>query len=138
VLRACRRILRPGGRLAFLTIEPTPGLTSAERRRAHRLGPQGVAVPTSYPSLLRTAGFVDIVATDLTEDYRRTLQRWIDASDRHEAELRHIVGDDAYAERERTRNKTVEAIAGGFLSRFGYTAVRRGHERLDRRYLERR
>ena len=124
MLRACRRILRPGGRLAFLTIEPTPGLTSAERRRAHRLGPPGVSVPTSYPSLLRSAGFVDVVATDLTDDYRGTLQRWIDASDRHEAELRRVVGDHAYADRERTRNRTVEAIAGGYLSRFGYTATR--------------
>lgn len=83
-----------------------------------------MSVPTSYPSLLRSAGFVDVVATDLTDDYRGTLQRWIDASDRHEAELRRVVGDDAYADRERTRNRTVEAIAGGYLSRFGYTATR--------------
>ena len=39
VLRACRQLLRPGGRLAFTTIHASPDLDPIRRRRAHRAGP---------------------------------------------------------------------------------------------------
>ena len=47
------------------------------------MGPSAVALPTSYPSLLRTAGFVNIETTDLTAEFGPTLQRWIDATERN-------------------------------------------------------
>ena len=108
----------------MLTIQPTPGLRAAARRTAHRVGPPAVAVPTSYHSLLRTAGFVNVVATDKTEEYRATLRRWMTATDRHSDAIREAVGHDAYDEREVTRQKTLEAIDAGLLSRFRYTAMR--------------
>ena len=40
------------------------------------------------------------------------------------AGLARVVGGDAYADRARTRNRTVGAVAGGYLSRFRYTAIR--------------
>ena len=48
MLRACRRILRPGGRTAFFTIHPATGLTATQRRRASRDGP--IAVATARPN----------------------------------------------------------------------------------------
>ena len=124
MLRACRRALRPGGRLAFLTIQPTPGLDDAKRRRAHEVGPPGVAVATSYPSLLRSAGFGEIVATDLTAQYRSTQRAWIDASERYAAAMREAMGSDAFDDRVAGRHRTLRAIDDGILSRFRYTAVR--------------
>ncbi len=124
MLGACRRILRPGGRLAFLTIEPAPGLTDRDRRTAHRRGPPAVAVPTSYRSLLHTSGFSEVVTTDVTSDYRLTQQRWIDATARHEAGVRRLIGDEEYDERQRTRAETVQAIDDGLLLRTRYSAVR--------------
>lgn len=124
MLRACRRILRPGGRLAFLTIEPGLRLSGRDLREAHRRGPPAVAVPTSYRSLLRTAGFSEVVAVSVTDDYRRTQQRWIAATDRHEPEIRLLIGDEEYDERQRTRAETVKAIDGGLLRRTRYSAVR--------------
>lgn len=117
-------MLRPGGRLAFLTIQPTPGLDPAARRRANRSGPSGVAVPTSYESLLHTAGFVDVVATDLTAEYRDTQQRWIDAMARRETALRDLSGDLLYEERQEERATTLAALDAGILARFRYTASR--------------
>ena len=84
-----------------------------------------MAVRTSYESLLRTAGFEDITATDLTPEYRATQQRWIDATDRREPELRGVMGDDLYAERSTNRRLTLEAIDAGLLSRVQYAATRR-------------
>ena len=123
VLRACRRTLRPGGRLAFLTILPAPGLASNARRRANRLGPVAVAVRTSYPNLLRSAGFSDVRDDDLTEDYRSTLLRWIAATNRREADIRAATGDDLYDERAENRQRTLEAIDAGLLQRRLYTAA---------------
>lgn len=111
--------------MAFLTIQPTPGLDARQRRRANRVGPVAVAVPTSYESLLHTAGFVDVLATDLTGEYRSTQHRWIDATLRYGDAIREVVGDEAYDDRARTRHATLEAIDAGLLSRFLYTATRR-------------
>lgn len=118
-------MLRPGGRTAFHTIEPTPGLTSSRRRRAHALGPVAVAVRTSYESMLGTAGFVDVAAIDLTREYRATLRRWIHATERRGVELRAVMGDELFDERRVNRRQTLAAIDDGLLSRFEYTARRR-------------
>ncbi len=124
VLRACRRVLRPGGRIVFQTIQPTPGLPPRLRRRANRVGPPAGAVPTSYESLLRTAGFGDIVAVDQTAEYRATQRHWIDAAIRYEPGLRAAIGDEAYDERRSNRQATLEAIDAGLLARFRYSARR--------------
>lgn len=124
MLRACRQALRPGGRLGFLTIQPTPGLEPSQRRKAHRVGPAAVALRADYESLLRTARFSDIVATDITAAYEATQRGWIDATARHAAGLRRAVGDDLFDERARNRQQTLAAIREGLLSRFMYTAIR--------------
>jgi hypothetical protein len=81
-------------------------------------------VPTSYHSLLRTAGFVNVIATDQTEEYQATQQRWITATNRYAEAIREAVGHDAYDDRAATRQNTLEAIDAGLLSRFRYTAMR--------------
>lgn len=124
MLRACRRILRPGGRTAFLVIEPTPGLDARQRRRASRIGPFAVAVRTSYTSMLSTAGFVDIGRRDLTTAYRRTQQDWIDAYLRRRSALTEVLGREGFDERHRERQATVRGIDEGLLSRCLYTAAR--------------
>ena len=83
-----------------------------------------MAVPTSYQSLLRTAGFSDVATTDLTAGYASTQRRWIDATERHATAVREMVGADEYEERAVSRQKTLRAIRDGLLSRFMYTAVR--------------
>lgn len=124
MLRECRRVLRSGGRLAFHTIQPGAGLTKAQRRRAHAAGPIAVAVPTSYSSLLRTAGFTEIEAVDITADYRATLHRWISATERREPEVRLAMGDEAFDERMSYRRDAANAIDEGLLKRFQYTGTR--------------
>ena len=111
--------------MAFLTIEPDDDLSPAQRRRAGRAGPPSVLLPTSYPSLLRTAGFVDIEVVDLTAEYRVTQQAKIDQADRHRSELIALIGVEEYEEGRRERRKTLEAIDAGLLSRRLYVARRR-------------
>ena len=125
MLRACAQALKPGGRIAFLTIQPTPGLDDRRRRVANQLGPQEVTLRTSYQSLLRTAGFSDISAKNVTEEYRSTLRRWIDATETRKILIRKLVGDDVYEQRAANREQDLQAVDDGLLSRFQYTATRR-------------
>jgi hypothetical protein len=124
VLRACRRVLRPGGRLAFHTIEPPPGLSAPKRRRAISIGPPAVTVRTTYPGLLRSAGFNEIYAGDLTAEYLATQRRWLAATLRHEDGLRCALGDDVVRDGIERRRRTVDAIEEGLLLRTLYTATR--------------
>ncbi len=124
MLRASYRILKPGGRTAFFTIEPVAGLDEPARRKAARIGPVSVSVPTSYPSLLNTARFREIVEHDVTEQFRQTQLDWLDAYTRREPELRKALGSDVFDERRKGRAKTVEAIDAGLLRRTFYSAVK--------------
>ncbi|MFV2039847.1 MAG: hypothetical protein ACC660_06350 [Acidimicrobiales bacterium] len=110
--------------MAFATIQPSPGLPPPLRRRAHEIGPPGVAVRTSYPSLLRTAGFVDIGSRDCTAEYRTALSGWIGAIDRRAEAVRDAIGDAVYDERAQSRARTLVAVDGGLLGRFMYWAAR--------------
>jgi hypothetical protein len=132
VLRASRRVLRPGGRLAFHTIQVPPGLSAAKRRRASFVGPPGVAVRTTYPSLLRSAGFIEIDEVDVTAEYLATQRRWLAATLRHEEGLRSVLGDDGVHEGIERRRRTVDAIEGGLLSRTLYSATRSHRLRYGR------
>lgn len=124
MLRASRRVLRPGGRLAFHAIELASDLSVAQRRRAISIGPPAVAVRTSYPSLLRSAGFVATDAIDLTAEYLATQRRWLAATLQHEAGLRSALGDEAVEEGIERRRRTVDAIGAGLLLRTLYATTR--------------
>lgn len=82
------------------------------------------AVRTSYPSLLRSAGFAAAEDIDVTDAYRAIQRRWIDATERREAALRAVMGDEPFVERMTSRRRTLAAIDDGILQRRMYTAVR--------------
>jgi hypothetical protein len=124
VLRASRRSLRRGGRLAFHTIELPAVLSPADRRRAISIGPPAVAVRTTYAGLLRSAGFGEIDRVDLTDAYLATQHRWLAATLRHEEGLRRALGDDTVEEGIERRRSTIDAIDAGLLLRTLYSATR--------------
>ena len=124
MLRASRRALRPGGRLAFHTIELATGLSPTERRRALAAGPPAVALRTSYPSLLGSAGFSGVDATDLTDEYAATQRRLLDAMRHHDSALRDALGDDTVDDGLLRRRDTLDAISAGLLCRTQYVATR--------------
>ena len=122
MLRAQRRLLRPGGRLAALVIEIAPGLDAPARRRARAAGPVSVATSSTYASLLRSAGFVDIESIDQTDEYRTTAADWLRERQRHEQAYRRAIGDALYEERTSEGAVTVGAIDDGLLRRTLYLA----------------
>lgn len=124
VLRACRHLLRPGGRLAFTTIYVPPALGTRERRLAMRAGPPHVASRRPYPELITQGGFSGVVETDVTADYQRTQRAWYEAAEQHADELRRVTSDAEFATAQTDRRLTLDAIAAGLLRRSVFTATR--------------
>ena len=115
MLRASKRLLRPGGRLAFFTIQVTPGLSKTDHRRAAIAGPPSVAGKDTA-QLLAQAGFVDVLDHDVTPAYLTTAQRWRAARIEHRDELRPV-DPAAYDERIEHGTEAIEAIERGWLRR---------------------
>ena len=124
MLRALKRLLRPGGRVALTTIYVASGLSPAARRRAHRSGPRAVASRATQPKLLASAGFVDVDEVDLTAEFAATGQAWIDQWDQHADELIHLEGEAAFDERQRGRRTQLRAIEDGLLRRGLFSATK--------------
>ena len=117
MLRACRRLLRPGGRTAFTTILEAPGLAPAARRRASAAGPRAVAMRSDHQRLLRAAGFQDITELDVTAAFRATAAAWLAESDAHADQLARLEPPGAFAQRQADRRAMLAAIDGGLLRR---------------------
>jgi cyclopropane fatty-acyl-phospholipid synthase-like methyltransferase len=123
-LRATRQMLRPGGRTAFTAIFPAPGLTAAEARRAIEAGPPNCGLRTSYPSLLRSAGFVEIDEHDLTADYFATASRKLEVAEQFAEDMSEMLGRREYDEMQAQRRLAIAAIHGGLLRRSLFLARR--------------
>jgi cyclopropane fatty-acyl-phospholipid synthase-like methyltransferase len=122
VLRACRQLLRPGGRLAFTTIHISDGLEPLQHRNAVRAGPPHVAARRPHPEIVAQAGFVDIVDMDVTADYARTQQAWRDAIEARGDHIRRVVSDKEFELAQAERRITSSAIRDGLLRRCIITA----------------
>ncbi|MFQ5937695.1 MAG: class I SAM-dependent methyltransferase, partial [Acidiferrobacterales bacterium] len=57
VLRACRQVVRAGGRMVFTVIYVAPSLAPADHKRVADAGPPFVESEVEYPALLRQTGW---------------------------------------------------------------------------------
>ncbi len=110
--------------MAFTVIEPASGLTPTQRRNVADVGPPGVLVRTSYPSLLDSAGFVDVIAEDVTAAYRSTIAAWLDETGRRADAVVAVMGASEFDERQRRRTDALAAVDAGVLRRWLYVAHR--------------
>lgn len=115
MLRAGRRLLRPGGRLAFFTISIAGGLSRADHRRAAAAGPPSPDGP-HVNELLDRAGFADIRAVDVTDDYLSTTRAWLSARLRHRDTVRPL-DPQMYDARLDQGRASIAAIEDGLLRR---------------------
>ena len=125
MLRACRRLLRPGGRVAYFTITVADDLTPAKRRRAVHAGPRAVSSKAPQADLLRRAGFADVDETDVTDDYLRTIESWTLENERRRDDLR-AADPEAFDERMADTWEALHAARDGLLRRSLLVACRAG------------
>jgi cyclopropane fatty-acyl-phospholipid synthase-like methyltransferase len=124
MLRACRDLLRPLGRMAFTTILVAPGLDATEHRRAVRAGPWQVLARRPYPELVEQAGFTDVVDVDVSEDYGRIQAAWLGATEARADEVRRLLTDAEFRTAQSDRRRARAAIEEGLLRRSLITATR--------------
>ena len=108
--------------MVFPTIVMAPDLTTAQRREAVRSGPPAVLATRDHPSLLRAAGFCDVEETDVTAGYLTSVRAWFDESAARESELRSVLGDALFEDRQNDRRLQTTAIEAGLLRRTLYVA----------------
>ena len=123
-LRATFQALRPGGRTAFTAIFPAAGLTAADARRAIAAGPPNCGLRASYPSLLRSAGFVDVEERDLTADYLVTLSRKLEVAEEFAEDMIEMLGRQEYDRMQAERRLAIVAVEAGLLRRAQFVARR--------------
>jgi hypothetical protein len=124
VLRAVKRLLRPGGRLALATIYVTPGLSPAARRRAHRAGPRAVAARIEQTALLTSAGFGAIGERDVTAEFAVTSRAWLTEWEAHADVLAPLEPPGCFDQRQRERRAQLAATEDGLLRRGLFSATR--------------
>ena len=122
MLRACRRILNPGGRTSFTTIVVPDGLSKSEHRRAARMGPRAVTSTRPINVLMEAAGFEAIEVDDVTQDFIDTAEAWLKAFATRAVELRPLLGNE-FDYRQRARQEMITAAGRGWLRRLLVTGT---------------
>ena len=69
VLEACRRVIRDDGRMVFIVIWITPGLSDTDHKRAVQAAPSFGESETDYPTLLEQTGWTLTDCLDVSEGY---------------------------------------------------------------------
>lgn len=123
VLRACRRLLRPGRRMAFTTIYVPDGLDPRQHRLGVRAGPWQVAARQAYPELVAHAGFEHIVEVDVSDDYATTQRAWIEQNEAHADAMRELISEADFRAAQRDRRRALDAITAGLLKRSLFSAT---------------
>jgi len=117
VLRASKRLLRPGGWTAFLTIFAPRDVPADRRRWARDAAPKYGWSRADHARLVRSAGFVDVEEIDCTADYHATMRAWIEQSDARADELAAVISRALLDERQRERRNALAAIEAGLQRR---------------------
>jgi hypothetical protein len=109
--------------MAFHVIHTPSDLTAEQRREARRTGPFKVLARREYPTLLRTAGLHDVAETDMTGEYAASLRALLDWSADRSDDLRAVLGDELFEERQRDRRLQLRGVEAGVLGRSLFVAT---------------
>ena len=124
VLRACRRVLKPGGRIAFYTIYVAPGLSVPGYRRIMKFWPSAATGSRSLSEMLEAAGFIGVRDTDVTKQYQKTSRAWVEGRRRRYDGLERAMGEETLKGKIEEGKAILASIKDGLLRRSLLTAKR--------------
>ncbi len=122
-LKACRDVIKPGGRMLFSVILVTPGLGKNDYRQAVACGPTFIAADEEYPALLRAAGWNLTEQIDLTTEFTKVLRIAQELDQRYGEELEQVLGPDEVARRQARHRENLIGVERGWLRRELFAAA---------------
>jgi ubiquinone/menaquinone biosynthesis C-methylase UbiE len=123
VLNACRRAIRPEGRMVFSVISVAPGLSGAAYQSALANGPPYIETDVPYAAMLEQADWRVADCFDITRDFVETVRRVVDAQEAHAKELIELLGREETAARMTRMKDRLAAREAGVHIRELYVAT---------------
>ncbi len=117
VLRACHRVLKPEGRIAYYTIYAPPDLSVVDYRRIMKFWPPATTRRRAPSEMLESAGFVDVRDADVTKQYRKTSRAWLEGRRRRFDQIAQAMGEDTLKGKIEEGKAILELIKDGLLRR---------------------
>lgn len=124
VVNECRRVIRPGGRMAFTAISIVPDKSHPAYQRAWDNAPEFAESDVSYEDMLAIAGWRIEQVEDITAEFLSACSALLQADLEAGAELETLLGSAAYQERVKKWATKRDAIADGLLRRALFVAIR--------------
>jgi ubiquinone/menaquinone biosynthesis C-methylase UbiE len=123
ILAECRRVIRPGCKMAFTVIYITPGLAPADHACALDSSPPYAATPHLYPDVLTQTGWTLETRTDLTSDYVATVRHLLREQEARADRMTALLGEAEFARRQTAKRANIQVIEDGLLKRDLYVAT---------------
>jgi ubiquinone/menaquinone biosynthesis C-methylase UbiE len=117
VLAECRRVVRPGGRMAFSVIYIPTGLSQRDHAQAAATAPEFVESEADYPTLLAQTGWRILEHHDLTEVFERSCRHRLQIEAQRHEELVPLIGATEFAARRARLEGRLSVLAQRHLRR---------------------
>ena len=123
LLQEARRVVDESALMNFSVILPAEGLSESDLDEVLVTGPPFVGVDGHYSDLLQESGWALVGCEDVTDEYKSSLQRLVDAIHTNEEELLCLLGADDLRSKRIHREDQISLIARGLMRRETYVAI---------------
>ena len=103
--------------MAFTVISIAPSLSSTDYKLALAAGPRFKETAVAYPKMLDQAGWKITHHRDLTVEYLQTARHMLREEEARAEALTSLLGAADFADMQRRRRNTVQALDRGLLRR---------------------
>lgn len=117
VLKACRDVVCPDGKMVFTVILISPDLSEPDYQEAVEHGPSFMAAKDSYSNLLEAAGWKLIDHVDLSTEFLETLRVMLGNELHHADDLETLLGKDETFQRLSRTQSYIRGLEQGLIRR---------------------